>query len=235
MEQLSKKSQTLVKAEQQSGTDTTFSESDKVPAALPPERLAAREKALKSYLSRSVPFEVKVVETTGDVLHLAPDWGGDVSHELRKLSTFGTRSNSFASQMLGRLAAVVREPNEAMPRQERLNAGLVAVQAVAPENELEAMLAVQMYATHEVAMEMLTRAKHANHGPALINCSTIATKLLRTYTAQIEALAKLRRGCEQRVIVKHVHVYEGGQAVVGSVDVLPGGTVGRQRKQRATP
>jgi len=47
--------------------------------------------------------------------------------------------------------------------------------------------------------------------------------LLRTYTAQVEALARLRRGGEQRVIVQHVNVNEGGQAIVGAVN-HPGGS-----------
>ena len=50
-------------------------------------------------------------------------------------------------------------------------------------------------------------------------------KLLRTYTAQVEALAKLRRGGEQTVRVEHVHVYPGGQAIVGSVTPRGGPTV----------
>jgi hypothetical protein len=33
----------------------------------------------------------------------------------------------------------------------------------------------------------------------------------------VEALAKLRRGGEQTVRVEHVHVHEGGQAIVGNV------------------
>ena len=37
------------------------------------------------------------------------------------------------------------------------------------------------------------------------------------YTAQTEALAKLRRGGEQVVRVEHVHVHPGGQAIVGNV------------------
>jgi hypothetical protein len=44
-----------------------------------------------------------------------------------------------------------------------------------------------------------------------------ATKLQRTMAAQIEALARLRRGGEQNVIIKHVHVHDGGQAIVGNV------------------
>src|SRR3712207_9415284 len=39
----------------------------------------------------------------------------------------------------------------------------------------------------------------------------------RTFVQQVETLAKLRRGGEQKVTVEHVHVHAGGQAVVGAV------------------
>jgi hypothetical protein len=59
--------------------------------------------------------------------------------------------------------------------------------------------------------------------PILQECGSLAVKLMRTYTAQVEALARLRRGGEQRVIVQHVNVNEGGQAIVGAVN-QPGGS-----------
>ena len=77
--------------------------------------------------------------------------------------------------------------------------------------------------THEVAMDMLARAKRADRMPILQESGSLAVKLLRTYTAQVEALARLRRGGEQRVIVQHVNVNEGGQAIVGAVN-QPGGS-----------
>ena len=70
-------------------------------------------------------------------------------------------------------------------------------------------------------MEFLGRAKRAEYVPQLDASGNLAVKLLRTYTAQVEALAKLRRGGEQTVRVEHVHVHSGGQAIVGSV--TPGG------------
>jgi hypothetical protein len=45
----------------------------------------------------------------------------------------------------------------------------------------------------------------------------LPTKLERTFVAQVEAVAKWRRGGEQRVMVEHVHVRSGGQAIVGAV------------------
>jgi hypothetical protein len=41
---------------------------------------------------------------------------------------------------------------------------------------------------------------------------------MRTYTMQVEALARKRRRGQQNIRVKHVHVYSGGQAVVGNVN-----------------
>ena len=47
----------------------------------------------------------------------------------------------------------------------------------------------------------------------------------RNFTMQAEVLAKLQRGGKQKVIVEHVHVYQGGQAIVGTV-THPGATGG---------
>ena len=57
----------------------------------------------------------------------------------------------------------------------------------------------------------------------------MALKLMRTYTAQVEALAKLRRGGNQTVRVEHVHVHSGGQAIVGNV-THPGGGGGANKR-----
>ena len=153
----------------------------------------------------------------------------------RRLEAFGTASVEFANQSLGRVAAIARGKGEAIPTEQALNAGLAAVDGLQPRDEVEGMLAIQMYATHEVAMEMLTRAKLADSAPGLQNCSSIAIKLLRTYTAQIEALAKLRRGGEQTVRVEHAHIYPGAQAVVGSVTHHSGGSAPNAHKGAGSP
>ena len=64
---------------------------------------------------------------------------------------------------------------------------------------------------------MMVRTKRAEFIDHLHAFGALATKLLRTYTMQTEALAKLKRGGEQTVRVEHVHVYPGGQAIVGAV------------------
>ena len=51
-----------------------------------------------------------------------------------------------------------------------------------------------------------------------------AVRLLRLCNEQLQALANLRgQTGQQKVTVEHVHVYEGGQAIVGAVGAPGGG------------
>ena len=92
---------------------------------------------------------------------------------------------------------------------------------LAPQNLTESMLAAQMIATHEKALVFLKAATGANQTfdgqQAALN---FATRLMRLHLDQIEAMQKLKgKSGQQKVIVEHVHVHvnEGGQAIVGAV------------------
>ena len=58
-------------------------------------------------------------------------------------------------------------------------------------------------------------------------------KLARTFAAQVEALKRYRSGGEQKMTVQHVHVAEGGQAIVGNVSAPAqgGGVRGKDGEQ----
>ncbi len=114
-----------------------------------------------------------------------------------------------------------------------LNGALAAVEAAEPHNEIEAMLAVQMAASHELSLLLLGRLKEAKELIPFEANGNMAVKLLRTFTAQADALTKLRRGGEQTVRVEHVHVHEGGQAIVGNVHPVVGG--GEPKKKEGQP
>jgi hypothetical protein len=58
-------------------------------------------------------------------------------------------------------------------------------------------------------------------------------KLARTFAAQVEALKRYRSGGEQKMTVQHVHVAEGGQAIVGNVNAPEG--VGGRKKSEVQP
>ena len=56
--------------------------------------------------------------------------------------------------------------------------------------------------------------EHERNGP--LKAAT-AGRLLRAYATQVETLRRWRNGGSQVVRVEHVHVNEGGQALIGNV------------------
>ena len=54
-------------------------------------------------------------------------------------------------------------------------------------------------------------------------CLSQASKLSRAYAALLETLNRHRGKGQQKVTVEHVHVYAGGQAVVGVLEHSGGG------------
>ena len=109
------------------------------------------------------------------------------------------------------------------------NRVIAMLNGIQPRDEIEGMLAVQMVGVHNLAMETLRRAMIT--GQTFEGKQTNvneATKMLRTFTAQMEALKRYRTGGQQKVTVEHVHVNEGGQAIVGNVN--EGGTGEKKRE-----
>jgi hypothetical protein len=99
-----------------------------------------------------------------------------------------------------------------------VNSALAYIEAVAPEDEVQAALAVQMACTHSAAMAVLARLG-GGHGIArnVVARATAAARLLRVYAEQVEVLRRLRRGPDQVIRIERVDVHDGGQAVVGVV------------------
>jgi hypothetical protein len=91
------------------------------------------------------------------------------------------------------------------------------VRAVQPKIELEALLAVQMGAIHSATMMMAKRLNHVETIPQQDSAQRALNKLALTYATQMDALKRYRTGGQQKVVVEHVTVNEGGQAIVGAV------------------
>ena len=80
---------------------------------------------------------------------------------------------------------------------------------------------VQANRVHNTAMSLSSRALKDGLSIEMANFYiNSATKLMRTYTTQMEALIKYRNKGKQQITVKHQHVNvnEGGQAVIGDVN-----------------
>jgi hypothetical protein len=78
-----------------------------------------------------------------------------------------------------------------------------------------------MVATHAAIITTLRRLKDSETLLQRDRYGGLAAKLLRTFTAQVEALQRYRGKGQQKVMVEHVHVHAGGQALVGAI--TPGG------------
>jgi hypothetical protein len=78
-----------------------------------------------------------------------------------------------------------------------------------------------MACTHSAAMAVLGKLG-GGHGleRRVAALSSAASRLLRAYATQVEALRRLRNGGLQFVRVEHVHVNDGGQVVIGDVETL---------------
>ena len=87
-----------------------------------------------------------------------------------------------------------------------------------PSSSAEGMLAAQMVGTHSAALECLRRAALPNQSYEGRNMAlNQAQKLMTLYTKQLATLDKHRGKGQQKVIVEHVNVEPGGQAIVGHV------------------
>ena len=103
-----------------------------------------------------------------------------------------------------------------------MNATMASLLEIDPQDSTELMLGAQMVTAHNVAMEMARRALMVEgQTDEVVNFNVNRmTKLMRTYTAQVEALNKYRNKGKQKITVKHQHVNvnDGGQAVIGDIN-----------------
>ena len=74
-----------------------------------------------------------------------------------------------------------------------------------------------MAVTHALTMRSFGNLNRSNEIQQQDSNTLTVARLTRAFASQVDALAKLRRGGEQRVVVEHVHIHAGAQAIVGAV------------------
>ena len=125
------------------------------------------------------------------------------------MEALGTRSIPFLNDTLDNITRVMSPALNISADQH--NAALAILASIEPVNELEATLGAQMVMANECSvrcMKAMVGTQVADHHKMY---GDLANKFMRTFTAQVETLSRLRRGGEQ--VIKHVYVGEGGQAV----------------------
>ena len=192
------------------------------PPAVPYEPTEDENALLTDFFARWKPGLRATVQTIDGRPTVGFDHPDDMIALARLCLTFGTADQHFAFQLMHQATQASVCGSNATADPQVLNGILGAVAGIAPRDETEAMLALQMTATHNAVMETLSLAmcnqSSAENFDRLMNTFT---KLSRTYAAQVEALSRYRGKGQQKVVVEHVHVHAGGQAIVGHV--APGG------------
>ena len=124
------------------------------------------------------------------------------------LKTIGGSQSDHWNNLLANQAvqALWIKHSDAESRDKQLTATVAALIGIGPKDELESMMAAQLIAAHNAAMECYRRA--------MIGEQTLegrrenlnqANKLSRTWATLLEALNRHRGKGQQRVTVEHVH------------------------------
>jgi hypothetical protein len=128
----------------------------------------------------------------------------------------------LASFVIGQMSAM-RPWKLTEDADSRIDEALEVLREMDSKNATEAMLAVQMFGVHNAAAMFLHRAMTEGQTFEGTDANVLrATRLMRLFTEQLEAMAKLKgKAGQQKVTVEHVHVHSGAQAVVGVVETSP--------------
>ncbi len=98
------------------------------------------------------------------------------------------------------------------------NSIALTMEALAPQDEIEGHLVSQLAVLQQHSMYWLAKAVNTERVDFANVYLNGASKMLARHHETIETLMRYRRRGEQRVHVEHVHVHEGGQAIVGNVN-----------------
>jgi hypothetical protein len=155
-------------------------------------------------------------------------------HKGRLKSLGGSQSdvwNSFlANQVINTLLKFPSDPDDKKKRQQW--AAVSGLIGISPRDECEGMIAAQLIASHCAALECYRRAMIPDQTfEGRQENLNQANKLSRTHATLLETLNRHRGKGQQQVRVEHVHVHEGGQAIVGHVE-SPGGGVLKEVKEQ---
>ena len=227
-----KKGATRRKAKRRTAQRTPERKAVAKPYEPTPEELSAME----AYLARrreTTPAPRMKVSKKGGVAQVSPDHPKPALGQVLLMKAVGTSDEDFLDGLLRQLAYAGSQGSEVDER--GLNFMLSVVKGVEPRDQVESMLAAQMAAVHMATMTFARRLAHVDTIPQQDSAERAFNKLARTFTAQIEALNRYRGKGQQKMTVEHVHVHQGGQAIVGPVSTTRAQGGGENEKTAEQP
>jgi hypothetical protein len=166
------------------------------------------------------------VSIEGGVAKINHDHPDAFTGTLAVMRAMGTSDRDFFD---GLMLQLVNAGQGKGPSDNAVDFMLSVIRGVEPRDQIETMLAAQMAALHMASMTFARRLAHVDNIQQQDSAERAFNKLTRTFAAQVEALKNYRSKGEQRMVVQHVNVAEGGQAIVGNVNTPTPGAGGREK------
>jgi hypothetical protein len=134
------------------------------------------------------------------------------------LETFGTTDKYFARGLIGQILTMgsIRGDTSGMGG-DGYDFAVSVLRGVKPKDQIAAMLATQMAATHMAVIKYINRLACEEYLHLHDSEERTLNKLLRAFVMQFEAFTRYQNGGERNVTVQNVSVSEFGQAIVGNV------------------
>ena len=153
---------------------------------------------------RRRPVRVRSRRITASFAKLYPPDGEGKIWWGRLKKALGTGSSDFVNASLHQLQAAAQFPGIGIS-ETGINAALAMIEGFAPQNEVEAALAVQMACTHIATMSVLARLGPGG-GPEdrAVRLASAAARLARAFTNQFEAIAAYA-SCAEGNLPGHKH------------------------------
>jgi hypothetical protein len=163
------------------------------------------------------PPRVRKPSSSHDVIY-APT--NDINaHRAELRAAFGeTLSDQFVETMMGKLISGLRPNHFDILEEATLNAAIAVIASVKTTSEFEALLATQAAIAGFSAFRMLELSQRHLGEENIAVYGGYANRLLKLQNELIETLNRNRRGNTQTVNVRHVHIHQGDQGVVGIVN-----------------
>lgn len=131
----------------------------------------------------------------------------------------GSNSSEYSGHLFTQLIMANQSQTDNLSRfTATANAYKEALLEMKPKDIIEGQLITKMLVQHDIAMKYMSILTNTETTPKLheMTINRLA-KITRLYNESLDTLNKYRRKGEQRVVVQHVNVENGGQAIVGNV------------------
>lgn len=95
--------------------------------------------------------------------------------------------------------------------------GIDIANTISASNTMEKLLAHELALAHKLANEQASMASRERDPAIQVKRLQVAARMMTVFQQGVLTLHKLRTGGTQNVVVQHVYVADGGQAVVGAM------------------